>query len=279
MEQLLSRGHVMLATPTASGKSLAYNLPVLHAAATQPEARAVYIFPTKALAHDQLRALRSLASQGRRVARSGSPLLSVPPPSAAARGPAPSPQGRTALRARRRDLRRRHAAGGAARAARGQPRPPHQPRHAPHGGAARAQGVGKPALEPPLRRRRRGATAALSRAPRRPPSSLGALLAGAHVLWRLRRARRLRPPPPAPAGGDVRRRRLPVRLLLCDARRLARALLPPTRRVLDVSWTCPIGNPRELFCRLTGAGAGGASGEPLLVVDWDGSPRGRRQPK
>ena len=53
----------------------------------------MYIFPTKALAHDQLRALRSLASQGRRAARSGSPLLSVPPPSAAARGPAPSPAG------------------------------------------------------------------------------------------------------------------------------------------------------------------------------------------
>ena len=94
MEQLLSRGHVMLATPTASGKSLAYNLPVLHAAATQPEARAMYIFPTKALAHDQLRALRSLANQGRRAARSGSPLLSVPPPSAAARGPAPCPPSR-----------------------------------------------------------------------------------------------------------------------------------------------------------------------------------------
>eukprot|EP00964_Phaeocystis_antarctica_P026653 scaffold15017_cov64-Phaeocystis_antarctica.AAC.2 len=55
---------VMLATPTASGKSLAYNVPCLHAVATDAAARAIYIFPTKALAQDQLRALRALCNAG-----------------------------------------------------------------------------------------------------------------------------------------------------------------------------------------------------------------------
>ena len=54
----------MLATPTASGKSLAYNVPCLHAIATDAAARAIYIFPTKALAQDQLRALRALCNAG-----------------------------------------------------------------------------------------------------------------------------------------------------------------------------------------------------------------------
>jgi DEAD/DEAH box helicase domain-containing protein len=51
---------VVIATPTASGKSLCYNLPVLHALATEPQARALYLFPTKALARDQELALRTL---------------------------------------------------------------------------------------------------------------------------------------------------------------------------------------------------------------------------
>jgi DEAD/DEAH box helicase domain-containing protein len=41
-------------TPTASGKTLCYTLPVLHALLSDPTARALYLFPTKALAHDQL---------------------------------------------------------------------------------------------------------------------------------------------------------------------------------------------------------------------------------
>jgi DEAD/DEAH box helicase domain-containing protein len=49
-------------TPTASGKTLCYNLPVLDTVAADPAARALYLFPTKALAADQLAALRSLAS-------------------------------------------------------------------------------------------------------------------------------------------------------------------------------------------------------------------------
>jgi DEAD/DEAH box helicase domain-containing protein len=53
--------HVCVATGTASGKSLAFNLPVLDAIARDPKARALYLYPTKALAQDQFRALTSLA--------------------------------------------------------------------------------------------------------------------------------------------------------------------------------------------------------------------------
>jgi len=51
---------VVIATPTASGKSLCYNLPVLDALSGDPEARALYLFPTKALSRDQEDALRGL---------------------------------------------------------------------------------------------------------------------------------------------------------------------------------------------------------------------------
>jgi DEAD/DEAH box helicase domain-containing protein len=54
--------HVVLSTGTASGKSLAYQLPVLNALATDPRARALYLSPTKALGHDQLRAAHALAA-------------------------------------------------------------------------------------------------------------------------------------------------------------------------------------------------------------------------
>lgn len=52
--------HVVLSTGTASGKSLAYQLPILTALAADPRARALYLSPTKALGHDQLRAAQSL---------------------------------------------------------------------------------------------------------------------------------------------------------------------------------------------------------------------------
>lgn len=52
--------HVVVATGTASGKSLAYQLPVLTAMATDPLATALYLSPTKALGSDQLRAVLSL---------------------------------------------------------------------------------------------------------------------------------------------------------------------------------------------------------------------------
>jgi DEAD/DEAH box helicase domain-containing protein len=52
--------HVVVATGTASGKSLAFNLPVLDALAAEPKQRALYLYPTKALAQDQARALQEL---------------------------------------------------------------------------------------------------------------------------------------------------------------------------------------------------------------------------
>jgi DEAD/DEAH box helicase domain-containing protein len=49
--------NVVVATPTASGKTLVYNLPVLSGVLRDPEARALYIFPLKALEQDQRKAL------------------------------------------------------------------------------------------------------------------------------------------------------------------------------------------------------------------------------
>ena len=54
--------HVVLSTGTASGKSLAYQLPILTAFASNPRARALYLAPTKALGHDQLRAAQALTA-------------------------------------------------------------------------------------------------------------------------------------------------------------------------------------------------------------------------
>ncbi|MCG0314936.1 MAG: DEAD/DEAH box helicase, partial [Calditerricola sp.] len=51
--------HVVVVTPTASGKTLCYNLPVLNGLLREPEQRALYLFPTKALAYDQLAALQA----------------------------------------------------------------------------------------------------------------------------------------------------------------------------------------------------------------------------
>src|SRR5919202_739435 len=52
--------HVIVTTGTASGKTLAFNLPVLDALAREPRLRALYLSPTKALAQDQVRALAAL---------------------------------------------------------------------------------------------------------------------------------------------------------------------------------------------------------------------------
>ncbi|MGE2717585.1 DEAD/DEAH box helicase [Mycolicibacterium litorale] len=53
--------HVVLSTGTASGKSLAYQLPILSAMASEPRTRALYLSPTKALGHDQLRTAQALS--------------------------------------------------------------------------------------------------------------------------------------------------------------------------------------------------------------------------
>jgi len=56
--------NVVVTTGTASGKSLAFNLPVLDAIARDPKSRALYLYPTKALAQDQARALARLQLKG-----------------------------------------------------------------------------------------------------------------------------------------------------------------------------------------------------------------------
>ena len=61
VEAALAGGSVAVVTPTASGKTLCYNLPVLHTLLTDADARALYLFPTKALAHDQLDELHDFA--------------------------------------------------------------------------------------------------------------------------------------------------------------------------------------------------------------------------
>ena len=55
-----SEGHTIVTTGTASGKSLAFNLPVLDTLAHDRRARALYLYPTKALAQDQARSLAAL---------------------------------------------------------------------------------------------------------------------------------------------------------------------------------------------------------------------------
>src|ERR1700716_1428089 len=52
--------NVVIVTPTASGKTLCYNLPILSAILENTDTRALYLFPTKALAQDQLAELYDL---------------------------------------------------------------------------------------------------------------------------------------------------------------------------------------------------------------------------
>src|SRR6266513_2985444 len=54
--------NLVVVTPTASGKTLCYNLPVLQRLLEHPEKRALYLYPTKALAQDQLAELGALKS-------------------------------------------------------------------------------------------------------------------------------------------------------------------------------------------------------------------------
>jgi len=59
--ELVARGQqVVVTTPTASGKTLCYNLPVLDRILKNPATRALYLFPTKALAQDQMAELHEL---------------------------------------------------------------------------------------------------------------------------------------------------------------------------------------------------------------------------
>ena len=63
--------HVVLSTGTASGKSLAYQLPIASTLAADPRARALYLSPTKALGHDQLRAAQALTDAVARLSDVG----------------------------------------------------------------------------------------------------------------------------------------------------------------------------------------------------------------
>jgi DEAD/DEAH box helicase domain-containing protein len=62
--ELIRRGQdVVLVTPTASGKTLCYNLPVLQQILADPDTRALYLFPTKALAQDQMHEIHGMISE------------------------------------------------------------------------------------------------------------------------------------------------------------------------------------------------------------------------
>ncbi len=63
VEQVRAGRHVVVVTPTASGKTICYNLSVLNAVLENPDARALYLFPTKALAQDQLVELEDLSQR------------------------------------------------------------------------------------------------------------------------------------------------------------------------------------------------------------------------
>ncbi|MDR2630466.1 MAG: DEAD/DEAH box helicase [Spirochaetaceae bacterium] len=63
-EQVGRGRNVVVVTPTASGKTLCYNLPVLQTLLADEKARALYLFPTKALSQDQQAELNGLAGAG-----------------------------------------------------------------------------------------------------------------------------------------------------------------------------------------------------------------------
>jgi DEAD/DEAH box helicase domain-containing protein len=72
IDHALAGRNAVVITPTASGKTLCYNAPVLHAILQDPSARALYLFPTKALAQDQLAELQAMcetleATAGERI--------------------------------------------------------------------------------------------------------------------------------------------------------------------------------------------------------------------
>jgi DEAD/DEAH box helicase domain-containing protein len=60
IENIFSGKNVVIVTPTASGKTLCYNLPVVNKILEKPESRALYLFPTKALSQDQVAELHQL---------------------------------------------------------------------------------------------------------------------------------------------------------------------------------------------------------------------------
>jgi DEAD/DEAH box helicase domain-containing protein len=73
-EAVYAGKHVVIVTPTASGKTLCYNLPVIDAILKNEDARALYLFPTKALAQDQLAELYDLNQRLEKIEEAGGSL-------------------------------------------------------------------------------------------------------------------------------------------------------------------------------------------------------------
>jgi DEAD/DEAH box helicase domain-containing protein len=63
INQIRQGKNVVITTPTASGKTLAFNLPVFEALHTDEKATALYLYPSKALTNDQLKVLRKLEEE------------------------------------------------------------------------------------------------------------------------------------------------------------------------------------------------------------------------
>ncbi len=77
VDAALAGRHFVVVTPTASGKTLCYNLPILHSMLQEPDARALYLFPTKALAQDQLAELNAWVTAIEGASAGASPDLHV----------------------------------------------------------------------------------------------------------------------------------------------------------------------------------------------------------
>ncbi len=78
IEKIQKGIHTVIATPTASGKSLVYNLPVIDALISDPASHALYLFPLKALARDQLETVQQLLNQARPAQPSGTGQAGLP---------------------------------------------------------------------------------------------------------------------------------------------------------------------------------------------------------
>ncbi|MBN2196385.1 MAG: DEAD/DEAH box helicase [Polyangiaceae bacterium] len=65
IEATLAGRHVVIATPTASGKTLCFHLPVLQALAEDPSATSIFVYPTKALSRDQEHSLHTLLAEAK----------------------------------------------------------------------------------------------------------------------------------------------------------------------------------------------------------------------
>lgn len=63
LEKIEAGKNIVVVTPTASGKTLCYNIPVLNRILKEPETRALYLFPTKALSADQVDELHNLVTE------------------------------------------------------------------------------------------------------------------------------------------------------------------------------------------------------------------------